>query len=164
MAMIPLLQVFSRCLWWKYYLFYKYSLVVSGGNITSSTSILTLSLVEILPLLQVFSYCLWWKYYLFYNYTLIVSGGHITSSTSILVLSLVEILLLLQVFSLGFPFFRKKFPFWKWNDPEIFLRKPEFRDDSGINGNRKFSGLCHVNWKNFQFPFRKPEKFPVSIP
>ena len=38
---------------------------------------------------------------------------------------------------------------------------PEFRDNSGINGNRKFSGLRYVNRKNFQLTEWKPEIFPV---
>ena len=41
------------------------------------------------------------------------------------------------------------------------LGKPEFRDISGINGNRKFSGLRYVNRKNFLFTEWKPEIFPV---
>ena len=36
------------------------------------------------------------------------------------------------------------------------LRKPEFRDNSGINGSRKFSGFRHVNRKNFRFTEWKP--------
>ena len=53
------------------------------------------------------------------------------------------------------------------------LRKPEFRDNSGIygnrkisvlrNGNRKISSFHFVNRKNFRFPFRKQEIFTVYV-
>ena len=41
------------------------------------------------------------------------------------------------------------------------LREPEFRDNSSINGNWKFSGLRYVNRNNFRFTEWKPEIFPV---
>ena len=71
----------------------------------------------------------------------------------------------------GFPFFWKK----------ISILEMEFRDISGINGHRKFSGLRHVNRKNlqngnrkisnfhfvnrknFRLPFRKPEIVTVYV-
>ena len=49
---------------------------------------------------------------------------------------------------IGFPFFQKKI--------SILEMEPEFRDNSGINGNRKFSSLRHVNRKNFRFTEWKP--------
>ena len=59
-------------------------------------------------------------------------------------------------FQLGFPFFRKKISILEMEWSGNLLRKPEFRDNSGINGNRKFSGLRHVNRKNFRFTEWKP--------
>ena len=58
--------------------------------------------------------------------------------------------------TLGFPFFRKKISILEMELSGNLLRKPEFRDNSGINGNRKFSGL-------FLFYGMETVKFPVSI-
>ena len=57
---------------------------------------------------------------------------------------------------LGFPFFRKKISILEMEWSGNLLRKPEFRDNSGINGNRKFSGLRHLNRKKFRFTECKP--------
>ena len=71
----------------------------------------------------------------------------------------------------GFPLFRNKIPFWKWNDPEIFSL-------NGIPGNlqtkwKPVYGLETGNFRNhvpeyrnvpekFRFLFRKPEKNSVT--
>ena len=57
---------------------------------------------------------------------------------------------------IGFPFFRKKISILEMEWSRNLLRKPEFRDNSGKNGNRKFSSLRHVNRKNFRFTEWKP--------
>ena len=59
-------------------------------------------------------------------------------------------------FKVGFPFFRNKISSLEMERSGNLLREPEFRDNSGINGNWKFSGLRHVNQKNFRFTEWKP--------
>ena len=64
------------------------------------------------------------------------------------------------VFKVGFPFFGKKISILEMEWSGNLLPKPEFWDNSCINGYPKFSDLRHINRKNFQFSFCKPEKFP----
>ena len=56
----------------------------------------------------------------------------------------------------GFPFFRKKISILEMEWSGNLLRKPEFRDNSGSNGNRNVYGLRDVNWKIFRFTEWKP--------
>ena len=70
----------------------------------------------------------------------------------------------------GFHFSGTKFPFWKWNDPEICC----VSQNSGLIPDQMETGMFTVyvtlsgnfsGWKpeNFQFPFYKLEIFPVYI-
>ena len=57
---------------------------------------------------------------------------------------------------LGFPFFRKKMSILEMEWSGSLLRKPEFRDISGSNGNWNVYGLSDVNRKFFRFTEWKP--------
>ena len=64
-----------------------------------------------------------------------------------------EDLIWIVYFLVGFPFFRKKISILEMEWSGNLLRKPEFRDNSGINGNRKFSVLQNGNRKISSFHF-----------
>ena len=57
---------------------------------------------------------------------------------------------------LGFPFFWKKISILEMELSGNLLRKPEFRDISGSNGNWNVYGLRDVNRKFFRFTEWKP--------